>query len=138
MKDSFHELCAKIGSPVVLDAANVGSYAHRLRNYWTNLVSSSALQCVLDSFERDPDLNLSDVLYTTNPQICTKTRSYPLCTANVPGKLLKVLPTLVARIDSYAFRSRPEGRDFLSLAAQPLAVRQGITMDVNSTSEEAA
>ncbi|GAX86464.1 hypothetical protein CEUSTIGMA_g13874.t1 [Chlamydomonas eustigma] len=89
MKDSFHELCAKIGSPVVLDAANVGSYAHRLRNYWTNLVSSSALQCILDSFERDPDLNLSDVLYTTNPQICTKTRSYPWCTANVPGKLLK-------------------------------------------------
>ncbi|GAX85939.1 hypothetical protein CEUSTIGMA_g13355.t1, partial [Chlamydomonas eustigma] len=109
MKDSFHELCAKIGSPVVLDAANVGSYAHRLRNYWTNLVSSSALQCILDSFERDPDLNLSDVLYTTNPQICTKTRSYPWCTANVPGKLLKVLPTLVARVDSYAFRSRPDG-----------------------------
>ncbi|GAX84089.1 hypothetical protein CEUSTIGMA_g11513.t1 [Chlamydomonas eustigma] len=109
MKDSFHELCAKIGPPVVLDAANVGSYAHRLRNYWTNLVSSSALQCILDSFERDPDLNLSDVLYTTNPQICTKTRSYPWCTANVPGKLLKVLPTLVARVDSYAFRSRPDG-----------------------------
>ncbi|GAX74744.1 hypothetical protein CEUSTIGMA_g2191.t1 [Chlamydomonas eustigma] len=109
MKDSFHELCAKIGSPVVLDAANVGSYAHRLRNYRTNLVSSSALQCILDSFERDPDLNLSDVLYTTNPQICTKTRSYPWCTANVPGKLLKVLPTLVARVDSYAFRSRPDG-----------------------------
>ncbi|GAX81698.1 hypothetical protein CEUSTIGMA_g9126.t1 [Chlamydomonas eustigma] len=109
MKDSFHELCAKIGSPIVLDAANVGSYAHRLRNYWTNLVSSSALQCILDSFERDPDLNLSDVLYTTNPQICTKARSYPWCTANVPGKLLKVLPTLVARVDSYAFRSRPDG-----------------------------
>ncbi|GAX85553.1 hypothetical protein CEUSTIGMA_g12968.t1 [Chlamydomonas eustigma] len=110
MKDSFHELCAKIGSPVVLlDAATVGSYAHRLRNYWSNLVSSSALQCVLDSFERDPDLKLSDVLYTTNPQICTKTCSYPWCTANVPGKLLKVLPTLVARVDSYAFRSRPNG-----------------------------
>ncbi|GAX86563.1 hypothetical protein CEUSTIGMA_g13970.t1 [Chlamydomonas eustigma] len=41
MKDSFHELCAKIGSPVVLDAANV-------------------------------------------------------------------LPTLVSRVDSYAFRSRPD------------------------------
>ncbi|GAX73351.1 hypothetical protein CEUSTIGMA_g804.t1 [Chlamydomonas eustigma] len=109
MKDSFHELCAKIGSPILLDAANVGSYAHRMRNYWTNLVSSSVLQCVLDSFEHDPDLNLFYVLYTTNPQICTKARSYPWCTANVPGKLLKVLPTLVARVDSYAFRSRPDG-----------------------------
>jgi hypothetical protein len=30
MKYSFHELCDKIGVPVVLDAANVGSYAHRI------------------------------------------------------------------------------------------------------------
>jgi tryptophanase len=34
---AMKELCAKIGFPVVLDAANVASYAHRLRNYWTNL-----------------------------------------------------------------------------------------------------
>jgi hypothetical protein len=46
MKDYFHELCAKIGFPVVLDAANVGSYAHRFRNYWTNLASTPHLQSV--------------------------------------------------------------------------------------------
>jgi hypothetical protein len=30
MKESFHELCDKIGVHVGLDAANVGSYAHCL------------------------------------------------------------------------------------------------------------
>jgi hypothetical protein len=29
--------------------------------------------------------------------------------ANVPGQILTVLPTLVARVNSYAFRSRPDG-----------------------------
>jgi hypothetical protein len=78
--------------------------------YWTNLVSPSHLQCVLDSFERDSSLSLTDVLdFDHNPQICSNARTYPRCTANVPGHLLTVLPTLVARVNSYAFRSRPDG-----------------------------
>ncbi|GAX81872.1 hypothetical protein CEUSTIGMA_g9300.t1 [Chlamydomonas eustigma] len=34
MKDSFHELCAKIGSPVVLDAANVGVTELTIKTLW--------------------------------------------------------------------------------------------------------
>jgi hypothetical protein len=122
MKESFRELCNKIGVPVVLDAANVSSYAHRLRNYWTILVSPSHLQCVLDSFERYSSLSLTDVLnFDHNPQICSNARTHPWCTANVPGQILTVLPTLVARVNSYAFRSRPDGEG------------QGQVLDLNGT-----
>ena len=33
----FDTVCAAIGIPVCIDAVQFNSYAHRLRNYWTNL-----------------------------------------------------------------------------------------------------
>jgi len=37
VQSAFDEICLRLGQPVLLDAARMGSYAHRLRNYWTNL-----------------------------------------------------------------------------------------------------
>jgi hypothetical protein len=51
-------------------------------------------------------LYLTDVLnFDHNPQICSGARSYPWCNVNVLGQIL----TLDARVNSYAFRSCPDG-----------------------------
>ena len=38
--------CAVLGEPVALDAARFGSYAHRFRNFWTNLACTKAVGLV--------------------------------------------------------------------------------------------
>ncbi|GAX86477.1 hypothetical protein CEUSTIGMA_g13886.t1 [Chlamydomonas eustigma] len=109
MHAAFEELCLRIGTPVVLDAARVNSYAHRLRNYWTNLAPSASLQITLDSYERDSTLFLSDVLdYGHTPQICRSVHGAPYYPANKKDLPLFVLPTLVARHQSYAFSVRDD------------------------------
>lgn len=107
---AFDELCARIGVPVLLDAVRVGSFAHRLRNYWCNLAVPEAVQVVLDSYERDPALRLSQVLRpTVRPQVCYAVRPPPWYPANVVGEPFRVLPTLMSREHSYAFRANAPG-----------------------------
>ena len=108
--ESYFEICARIGQSCLLDAARMGSYAHRLRNYWTNIADSQSLSMVLDSYERDPTLALTDILeFSRNPQICRSTHPDPWYPANVVDEPLRVLPTLVATIDSYSFRDNKVG-----------------------------
>jgi hypothetical protein len=103
--EAFAEISQSLGTPVVLDAARVGSYAHRLRDYWTNVCAPEMLQLALDSVERDPSLQLVDILQQGYaPQICRKVNHAPWYQANATGQPLRVLPTLVARESSYAFR----------------------------------
>ncbi len=45
-----------LGEPFLLNAAQCGSYAHRLRNWWTNLAPLSVLQFALRYTIRDPRL----------------------------------------------------------------------------------
>ncbi|CAM6014511.1 unnamed protein product [Sphagnum balticum] len=45
-----------LGEPLLLDAAQCGSYMHRLRNWWTNLAPLSVLQLALRYTIRDPNL----------------------------------------------------------------------------------
>ena len=42
----FPFVCEGIGVPLTFDAAQVGSYAHRLRSYGTNLAPSAAMEAV--------------------------------------------------------------------------------------------
>jgi hypothetical protein len=42
--------------PLLLDAAQCSSYAHQLRNWWTNLAPLSVLQLALKYTIRDPNL----------------------------------------------------------------------------------
>jgi hypothetical protein len=48
-----------LGELLVLDAAQSGSYAHRLRNWWTNLAPLSILQLGLKYTIRDLNLQVS-------------------------------------------------------------------------------
>ncbi len=45
-----------LGKPLLLNAAQWGSYAHWLRNWWTNLAPLSILQLTLKYTIRDPNL----------------------------------------------------------------------------------
>ena len=108
--DAYEEICERIGPSCLLDAARVGSYAHRLRNYWSNLCDPAELQLVLDSYERDQSLSLSDIIeYGRHAQICKQIHPDPWYCANIVGEPLLVLPTLVATIDSYSFRNGKSG-----------------------------
>ena len=108
VRDAFAVLRASLGHHVLLDAARVGSYAHRLRSYWSNLADPIALQQVLDSYERDPSLRLQDVLEPgRSPQLCTAPRKSPWYDASVPQQELRVLPTLVSRVNSWQFSKFP-------------------------------
>ena len=99
---AFEMLRSSIGQEVTLDAARVGSFAHRLRSYWSNLCDANSLQMVLDTYERDPSLRLKQVLNDGHtPQRCTAARKPPWYPADVIGKKYRVLPTLVARHGSW-------------------------------------
>jgi hypothetical protein len=51
-----------LGKPLLLDAAQWGSYAHRLRNWWTNLAPLSVLQLALRYTIKDPNLQVFHIL----------------------------------------------------------------------------
>ena len=110
VRAAFDEICSCIGHSVLLDAARTGSYAHRLRNYWTNLCDPASLQMVLDTYERDPSLSLTDILDAgRSPQICRRVHPPPWYSVNEIGQPLRVLPTLMATINSYSFRNGNQG-----------------------------
>ncbi len=48
--------------PFLLDATQCGSYAHWLRNWWTNLAPLSILQLTLRYTIKDPNLQVSHIL----------------------------------------------------------------------------
>jgi hypothetical protein len=51
-----------LGELLLLDAAQCGSYAHRLRNWWTNRTPLSVLQLILKYTIRNPNLQDSHIL----------------------------------------------------------------------------
>ena len=99
----FPLICDTIGKPVLLDAAQFGARAHRLRNFWTNLASTQQLQLVLDTFER-PAVSIQDILpMHLVPKIATRPEPYPWYPCNIPGEPIHVLPTFVAYPQSHNF-----------------------------------
>ena len=111
VQEAYRQICQAIGDPVILDATTVGSHAHhRLRNYWTNLAWAKTLQRALDEIVRDPSIKIEDILPShLQPQICTRVHQPPYYPANEMNKPIKVLSTLVATVNSYAFRGGGQG-----------------------------
>ena len=108
--DALHEIESVLGRPVTLDAARVGSYAHRLRSYWTNLAPTSWMQVVLDQVEREPDRTISDILHPwIRPIVSPSSDKLPFYPVNVKGQPVKVWPTFVTVEQSRAFRPETKG-----------------------------
>ena len=100
---------AFIGAPVVIDAAGLGSAAHRLRHYWTNFCEPQLLQNAMPT-DILPVLSLTDILdkdhLASVPLVASR---YPFVQHNKVGQPRICLPTIVSYPGSFAFRRRTNG-----------------------------
>jgi hypothetical protein len=106
----FPRICSIIGEPVLIDAARFGSYAHRLRNFWSNLAAPEHVRLVVQQAQRAPGRRVDAVLDAgRSTQPATRAQGPPFYSCNQPGQPLSALPTLVAYPASRAFRNGGPG-----------------------------
>ena len=99
-----------LGDPLCVDAARVGSYAHRLRNFYCNLAPIEALSVIYEGIKRDPSRLVEDILADCHTvQLSPFTDMPPYYPCNQKGKRPRALPTLMARAYSYSFRPEKAG-----------------------------
>ncbi|PTQ33208.1 hypothetical protein MARPO_0091s0058, partial [Marchantia polymorpha] len=102
---SVHQVRAWIGSAVLLDAARVGSRAHRARLWWTNLLPREILRHAYDSVQRDPTLTVDSILDVfRHSQVVRVADRSPMALVNRLGQPRMTLPTLVSYPASHAYR----------------------------------
>ncbi|BBN14385.1 hypothetical protein Mp_6g11220 [Marchantia polymorpha subsp. ruderalis] len=107
---SVHEVRAWIGSAVLLDAARVGSRAHRARLWWINLVPREILRHAYDSVHRDPTLTVDKILDVSRySQVVRVADRSPMALVNHVGQPRMALPTLVSYPASHAYRDGGPG-----------------------------
>ncbi len=108
--DDHQAICAVLGTPVTVDAPRFGSLAHRLRNFWTNLASPEWLRLVVQHVHPPTRRVVNSILEPgRSTQDVDKPDAHPYYPANVPGKPMAALPTLVATQHSYAFSNGGQG-----------------------------
>ena len=106
----YEEIVSKLGEPLVFDAAQVGSSAHRVRNYWTNLGPQASLQRLFSNIEV-PHAALSSILGPLRHPMPVRSdeKVRERFHVNEPGKTRQILPTLVSYRQSRAFRPGKPG-----------------------------
>jgi site-specific DNA-cytosine methylase len=124
-----HEVFSKVGNPIKFDAADVGSYASRVRNYWTNIASQLPMQRVYDELRLPHKGNLYDILQPgRHPMPVT----HPSRGGhNTVGEIRSVLPTLMSYRRSRAFRPGRAGSIYAEEQCaflEPLAVERELAM----------
>ena len=133
-----HDLFRKIGHPTKFNATDVGSYASRLRNYWTNLSAQPILQSIYDEFRCRHTGDLYDILQPgRDPMPVLKSDRGG---HNVPGLTRRVLPTLMAYHRSRAFRAQRAGSLYEQASGdytEPMAVERELAMGFEPSSTAA-
>eukprot|EP00878_Enallax_costatus_P000909 GHUV01001039.1.p1 GENE.GHUV01001039.1~~GHUV01001039.1.p1 ORF type:complete len:2125 (+),score=442.77 GHUV01001039.1:122-6376(+) len=106
----FNTTTQIIGSPVTIDAAQFGSFAHRLRNYWTNLCAPNLLTSTLEFVKRPTGRTVQSILSPNRQaQPVLKSDQPPQYPCNKVNQPRSAWPTLVATNQSYAFRPGQPG-----------------------------
>ena len=93
-----------IGAPVTIDAAGLGSVAHRIRLFWTNWCRPEILQ---EAIPKDilPNPTLKQILSEFHvPTIPSHNSRPPFAKHNVLGKPRVCMPTIVSFPKSFAYR----------------------------------
>jgi site-specific DNA-cytosine methylase len=109
-QEDFALVSSIIGQPTLLDAAQVGSLAHRARNYWTNLCAPASLAAALRYAERSVNRTVSLALPAhRKAQPVARPDPIPQYPCNQPGQQRAAWPTLMGRSGSYAFRPGQAG-----------------------------
>jgi site-specific DNA-cytosine methylase len=107
--ESMHKIHDILGVPVLIDAAAVGSQAHRPRFWWTNLAPAELLQSAIGR-TRWPDVYVSDILDPHRiPRRAYQDDQAPLAVVNRKGEPRRAFPTLVSFACSYAFKDNGPG-----------------------------
>jgi hypothetical protein len=107
--ESMHRIHNILGIPVLIDAAVVGSRAHRPWLWWTNLAPIEFLQSVVGQIKR-PDVYVSDILDSHRaPWRVYHDDQAPLEVVNRKGEPRRALPTLVSFARLYAFKDNGPG-----------------------------
>ena len=93
-----------LGTPVMLDAARFGAYAHRTRNFWQNLANPGALHTSMQQVQRPAGLLVRDILGPGRTCAAVDySDKHPFYPANSKGGARSALPTLVTYTMSRAF-----------------------------------
>jgi hypothetical protein len=101
---SMHQVKAWLGPTVLLDAASVGSLAHRPRLWWTNLLPPEVLGRAYDQIVRPSELKVDDILDAgRQSQAVRHDDRSPLAVVNKVGQPRQALPTFVSFPASHAF-----------------------------------
>ena len=107
---SVQQVRAWIGSAVLLDAAQVGSRAHRPRLWWTNLMPFEVLRRAFHQIPRPEGLTVDAILdQGRHSQAVRRADRPPLVVVNQVGAPRAALPTLVSHPASYAYRDGGPG-----------------------------
>ena len=89
-----------------MDAAAVGSFAHRPRCIWTNLASSATLTSALAQVRRPSHRWVDDILDEHRvSSVVTNDDEPPLAVVNRVGFTREAFPTLMCYPGSFAFRA---------------------------------
>jgi hypothetical protein len=96
-----------LGTPTFLDAASLGSFVHRPRWFWTNLVSPQVLSAAIARIPRLVNRKVDDILddHCVSLEV-TKDDTLPFALVNKVGIPRGALLTFVTYPRYFAFRSR--------------------------------
>jgi hypothetical protein len=107
--ESMYKIHGIFGVPVLIDAAAVGSRAHRPHFWWTNLAPAELLQSAIGRTRR-PDVHVSDILDPhRTPWHVYHDDQAPLAVVNRKGEPDRAFPTSVSFAHSYAFKDNGPG-----------------------------
>ena len=113
LQDAAAEVCLHLGEPVLVDAAALGSYAHRLRWKWTNLASATGISAALGQFRRPEGRHVDHILDVGRyARKVMHADSSPFAMINKVGESRLALPTFMSYPKSFAFRENGQGLVF--------------------------
>jgi hypothetical protein len=100
-----------LGEGYAFDAVAVGSYAHRFRRFWTNLIPTTLLHRMVEQqfASRSPDQSVQDILKPgRKAQVAQHDRAPGPHSVNVVGEPLNAFSTFVTLKQSDAYRSQAQ------------------------------
>lgn len=98
-----------LGAPIIVDAAGLGSAAHRVRLFWTNWCRPEILQ---EAIPKNilPNPTLQEMLHDYHvPTIPSRVSIQPFAQHNKVGYKRVCLPTIVSYPKSHAYRPQANG-----------------------------
>ncbi|CAK9224333.1 unnamed protein product [Sphagnum troendelagicum] len=107
---NVHQIRSWIGPAVLLDAARVGSRAHRPRLWWTNLLPREVLRRAYETVPRSSHLIVDNILDIGRcSQVVKVVDRSPMAVVNQVGQPRMALPTFVSFPASHAYREGGPG-----------------------------